>query len=98
MTPRRRCHDTTYISQNMADRVYMYTKSIHVHVHVCVHTLYMIVLTLQNSCALRYIYVVWRVLVNVSMVLGSESRALLGYNVACGTENCCGSPSALPEV
>ena len=56
MTPRRRCHDTTYISQNMADRVYMYTKSIHVHVHVCM----------------------WRVLVNVSMVLGSESRALLG--------------------
>ena len=34
-----------------SDRVYMSNKSIHVHVlYVCVHTLYMIVLTLQNSC------------------------------------------------
>ena len=35
--------------------------------YICVHTLYMIVLTLQNSCTLRYIYVVWRDLVSVSI-------------------------------
>ena len=33
-----------------------FTCTLNLHVHICVHTLYMIVLTLQNSCALRYIY------------------------------------------
>ena len=36
MTPWRRCHDTTYmyISQNMADRVYMYIKSIYTYMYM----------------------------------------------------------------
>ena len=40
-----------------SEKVYMSTKFIHVHVlYICVHNcVYMIVLTLQNSCALQYV-------------------------------------------
>ena len=77
-----------------SDRVYMSTKSIHVHVqYVCVHTLYMIVLTLQSalqciccmSCGESWSVYLW--------CWGPRAELL-----ACGTENCCGSPIALPEV
>ena len=101
MTPRRRCHDTTYISQNMADRVYMYIKSIHVHVHVCIYVyihctwLYLLCKTLAHcgiymSCGESWSACLW--------CWGPRAELYLGCNVACGTENCCGSPSVLPEV
>ena len=83
-----------------SDRVYMSTKSIHLHVNVlylCVHTLYMIVLPLQNPCALQCICCMlcgesWSVYL---WCWGPRAELYLGYNVACGTENCCGSPIAL---
>ena len=85
----------------MADRVYMYTKSIHVHVHVCIYVyihctwLYLLCKTLAHcgiymSCGESWLACLW--------CWGPRAELYLGCNVACGTENCCGSPSALPEV
>ena len=80
----------------------MSTKFIHVHVlyNVYIHCVYMIVLTLQNSCALQYVFCMlcgesWSVYL---WCWGLRAELCLGYNVACGTENCCGSPIALPEM
>ena len=64
----------------MADRVYMYTKSPSTYmctyiVHDCTYSAKLLRIAVYTCI---YNIIVWRVLVSVSMVLGSESRALLG--------------------
>ena len=65
----------------MADRVYMYTKSTSTYmctyiVHDCTYSAKLLRIAVYTC-----IYIVWRVLDSVSMVLGSESRALLGVYI-----------------
>ena len=84
--------DRVYMSTNLY--TYMYC------IYVYIRCVYMIVLTLQNSCALQYICCMlcgesWSVYL---WCWGLRAELCLGYNVACGTENCCGSPIALPEM